>query len=282
MRPVGKICSCPVLYGVQSWDLEKTGYFGALWSCSQQRKNKKKNKDTPQTYLALMGSKDPSQILEVFRQRSLIDRVSKVPLRRDSFPNAQLLPLSGKTDHADRSSLKATTDADPVWVTATLSSSPFCPGLPLKAGRSHRTGKGRECERPMLYTLYLLQVSECRPHQWKLCLTRKIGSPQIQGRQRAGQQGALWTTLEGSISPSTNIKWGSSRVAGKCRTAQAISSRGWSSGLSATWLFPEEKEPVRKGSIFCEYIECCFLSPEFYCSSFKPPTAPFYRRMSGF
>lgn len=228
-----------------------------------------------------MGSKDPSQILEVFRQRSLIDRVSKVPLRKDSFPNAQLRPLSERQTMLIEAHSKPPQMQTQCELLLLSPVPPFLLAFLWMQGRSHRTGKGREYERPMLYTLYLLQVS-ADPINGKVCLTGKVGSPQIQGRQRAGQQGALWTTLEGSISPSTNIKWGSSRVAGKCRIAQAISSRGWSSGISATWLFPEEKESVRKGSILCEYTECCFLSPEFYCSSFKSPTAPFYRRMSGF
>lgn len=189
-----------------------------------------------------------SQILEVFRQSNLIDRVTKVPLRRDSFPSAQLLPLSGKTDCADRGSVKATTvdQQEPLQTQCELLLlSPAPPFLLLflwKQGRSHRTGKGRDCERHMLYMLYLLQVS-ADPINGKLCLTREIGSPQIQRRQRAGQQehirqqGALWTALKGSILPSTNIKWKRPRVAGKCRTAHTISLWGWSSGLCATWLF---------------------------------------------
>lgn len=221
-----------------------------LWSTKEKQEEKQGHSANTSSSDGQQG-RTPSQILEVLRQRSLIDRVTEVPLRRDSFPNAQLLPLSGKIDRTDRSSVKATpTDQqEPLQTQCELPLlSPVPPFLLVflwKQGRSHRTGKGRECERPMLYTLYLLQVS-ADPINGKPSLTREVGSPQIQGRQRAGQQehsqqGALWTALEGSISPSTNIKWGSSRVAGKCRTAQAISSWGWSSGLCATWLFLWEK-----------------------------------------
>lgn len=173
MRPVGKICSCPVPYGVQSWDLEKTGCFGAPWSCSQQRKNKKKNKDTLQRYPALMGSKDPSQILEVFRQRSLIDRVSKVPLRKDSFPNAQLRPLSERQTMLIEAHSKPP-EMQTQCVTAALSSSPFSPGLPLNAREVPQDWKRKGIwETHAVHSLP--SPSECRPHQWK-------GLPNREGR----------------------------------------------------------------------------------------------------
>lgn len=43
--------------------------------------------------------------------------------------------------------------------------------------------------------------------------------------------------MERRISCSTSVKWGSPGMAIKCRTAQAISLQGWSSGLCAGWLF---------------------------------------------
>lgn len=51
------------------------------------------------------------------------------------------------------------------------------------------------------------------------------------------QRGALRMTMARRISYRTNMRKGSPTAASKCRTTQAISLWGWSSGLCATWPF---------------------------------------------
>lgn len=150
MRAVGKICSCPVHYGVQNWDLEKAEQFRAPRSSSQQGK-KQELKQGDSTSTSSSGRQQggtPSQILGVLRQRSLIARGTEAPLRRDNFPNAQLLPFSGKKDCQQKLSKSVLIDQqEPLQIQYELlvlpPVLPFPPVFLQNQGRSHGTGKGR-------------------------------------------------------------------------------------------------------------------------------------------